>query len=104
MTSLLLSLGTLPHPGSLPHLKPLGFFYPLWYPIIADNLLLIRRLLVSCRELGPRSAGGGQGGVASGRVVPSGGLHRHEHDGWPRRNGAILQWTRNSGSRRGSTR
>ena len=24
----------------------------------------IRRLLVSCRELGPRSAGGGQGGVA----------------------------------------
>ena len=43
----------------------------------------IRRLLVSCRELGPRSAGGGQGGVASGRAVPSGGLHRHEHDGWP---------------------
>ena len=26
----------------------------------------IRRLLVSCRELGPRSAGGGQGGVAQG--------------------------------------
>ena len=24
---------------------------------------------------------------------PSGGLHRHEHDGWPRRSGAILQWT-----------
>ena len=21
------------------------------------------------------------------------GLHRHEHDGWPRRRGAILQWT-----------
>ena len=31
-----------------------------------------------------------------GRAVPSGGLHRHEHDGWPRRSGAILQWTRNS--------
>ena len=56
----------------------------------------IRRLLVSCRELGPRSAGGGEGGVASGRAVPSGGLHRHEHDGWPRRRGAILQWTRDS--------
>ena len=56
----------------------------------------IRRLLVSCRELGPRSAGGGQGGVASGRAVPSGGLHRHEHDGWPRRSGAILQWSRDS--------
>ena len=27
---------------------------------------------------------------------PSGGLHRHEHDGWPRRSGAILQWTRDS--------
>ena len=25
-----------------------------------------------------------------GRAVPSGGLHRHEHDGWPRRCGAIL--------------
>ena len=31
-----------------------------------------------------------------GRAVPSGGLHRHEHDGWPRRSGAILQWTRDS--------
>ena len=51
----------------------------------------IRRLLVSCRELGPRSACGGQGGVASGRAVPS--LHRHEHDGWPRRSGAFLQWS-----------
>ena len=59
-------------------------------------VILIRRLLVSCRELGPRSAGGGQGGVAQGRAVPSGGLHRHEHDGWPRRSGAFLQWTRNS--------
>ena len=56
----------------------------------------IRRLLVSCRELGPRSAGGGQGGVASGRVVPSGGLHRHEHEGWARRSGAIIQWSRDS--------
>ena len=28
-----------------------------------------------------------------GRAVPSGGLHRHEHDGWPRRSGAILQWS-----------
>ena len=56
----------------------------------------IRRLLVSCRELGPRSAGGGRGGVAWGRVVPSGGLHRHEHDGWPRRSGAFLQWSRDS--------
>ena len=27
---------------------------------------------------------------------PSGGLHRHEHDGWPRRSGAFLQWTRDS--------
>ena len=26
------------------------------------------------------------------KAVPSGGLHRHEHDGWPRRSGAILQW------------
>ena len=56
----------------------------------------IRRLLVSCRELGPCSAGGGQGGVASGRAVPSGGLHRHEHDGCPRRGGAFLQWSRDS--------
>ena len=66
----------------------------------------IRRLLVSCRELGPCSACGGQGGVASGRVVPSGGFHRHEHDGCPRRSGAILQWSwdsRGSGSRRAST-
>ena len=31
----------------------------------------IRRLLVSCWELGPCSAGGGQGGVASGRAFPS---------------------------------
>ena len=31
-----------------------------------------------------------------GRAVPSGGLHRHDHDGWPRRSGAILQWTRDS--------
>ena len=53
----------------------------------------IRRLLVSCRELGPCTPGGGQGGVASGRAVPSGGLHCHEHDGWPRRSGAILQWS-----------
>ena len=29
-------------------------------------VILIRRLLVSCRELGPRSAGGGEGGVALG--------------------------------------
>ena len=56
----------------------------------------IRRFLVSCRELGPRSARGGEGGVAQGRAVPSGGLHRHEHDGWPRRSGAILQWSRDS--------
>ena len=28
--------------------------------------------------------------------VPSGGLHRHEHDGWPRRSSAFLQWTRDS--------
>ena len=28
--------------------------------------------------------------------VKSGGLHRHEHDGWPRRSGSILQWTRDS--------
>ena len=27
---------------------------------------------------------------------PSGGLHRHEHDGWPRRSGAFLQWTQDS--------
>ena len=44
----------------------------------------IRRLLVSCRELGPRLDRGD---------VPSGGLHRHEHDGWPRRSGSILQWS-----------
>ena len=31
-----------------------------------------------------------------GRAVPSGGLHHHEHDGWPRRSGTILQWTRDS--------
>ena len=31
-----------------------------------------------------------------GRAVPSGGLHRHEHDGWPRRSGAFLQWSRDS--------
>ena len=31
--------------------------------------------------------------MASGRAVPSGGLHCHEHDGWPRRSGAILQWS-----------
>ena len=54
----------------------------------------IRRLLVSGRELEPRSAGDDQGGVASRRAVPSGGLHRHEHDGWPRRGGAFLQWSR----------
>ena len=24
-----------------------------------------------------------QGGVAPGRAVPSGGLHRHQHVGWP---------------------
>ena len=67
----------------------------------------IRRLLVSCRELGPRSACGGEGGVASGRVVPSGGLHRHEHDGWPRRSGAFSTMDAgqpSSGSKRGSTR
>ncbi len=28
--------------------------------------------------------------------VFSGGLHRHEHDGWPRRSGVILQWSRDS--------
>ena len=28
-----------------------------------------------------------------GRAVPSGGLHRHEHDGWPRRSDSILQWS-----------
>ena len=56
----------------------------------------IRRLLVSCRELGPGTAGGGQGGVAQGRAVPPGGLHRHEHDGWPRRSGAFLHWSRDS--------
>ena len=31
-----------------------------------------------------------------GELFPPGGLHRHEHDGWPRRSGAILQWTRDS--------
>ena len=46
--------------------------------------------------LGPRSAGGGQGGVAQGRAVPPGGLHRHEHDGWPRRSGVFLQWSRDN--------
>ena len=44
----------------------------------------------------PCSASDGQGGVASRRTVPSGGLHRHEHDGWPRRSGAFLQWSRDS--------
>ena len=34
------------------------------------------------------------GGVMN--TVHSGGLHRHEHDGWPRRSGAILQWSRGS--------
>ena len=29
-----------------------------------------------------------------GAAVLSGGLHRHEHDGWPRRSGAILQLSR----------
>ena len=42
-----------------------------------------------------------------GELFPSGGLHRHEHDGWPRRSGAILQWTRgqpSSGSRKVASR
>ena len=52
----------------------------------------IRRLLVSGRELEPCSASGGQGGMAPGRAVPSGGLHRHEHVGWPGRGSAFLQW------------
>ena len=29
-----------------------------------------------------------------GELFPRVGLHRHEHDGWPRRSGAILQWSR----------
>ena len=56
------------------------------------------------RELGPRSAGGGEGGVAQGRAVPPGGLHRHEHDGWPRKewcDSTMVAGQPSSGSRRG---
>ena len=73
--------------------SPLLLVHTSWRLTSSDP---IRRLLVSCRELGPGTAGGGQGGMAPGRAVPSGGLHRHEHDGWPRRSGAILQWSRDS--------
>ena len=52
--------------------------------------------------MGPTASDRGQepalslpkGGVAPGRAVPSGGLHRHQHVGWPRRGSAFLQRTR----------
>ena len=51
-----------------------------------------RRLSVSGGELGPAKEGRGQGGMVPGRTVPSGGRHRHRHDGQARGCGALLQW------------
>ena len=54
----------------------------------------IRRLLVSSGELGPAASGDSQGRMAPGRAIPSSGLHRHQHAGWPRGGSAFLQWQR----------
>ena len=55
---------------------------------------LLRRLLVSSGELGPTASGDSQGRMAPGRALPSSGLHRHQHVGWPRGGSAFLQWQR----------
>ncbi len=55
---------------------------------------LVRRLLVSSGELGPTASGDSQGRMAPGRAIPSSGLHRHQHVGWPRGGSALLQWQR----------
>ena len=52
------------------------------------------RLLVSSGELGPTASGDSQGRMAPGRAIPSSGLHRHQHVGWPRGGSAFLQWQR----------
>jgi hypothetical protein len=41
-------------------------------------IVLVPRLPVSGGELGPPPAGRGEGGVAPGRALPPGGLHRDQ--------------------------
>ena len=53
-----------------------------------------RRLLVSCRELGPRSACGWPRWSGIGENCSLGWASSSRHDGWPRRSSAILQWLR----------
>ena len=73
-------------PVGRPPKRPVNLYDDFWYR--AESWDRARRVVAKVEWH--------QGGVASGRAVPSGGLHRHEHDGWPRRSGAFLQWSRDS--------
>ena len=54
--------------------------------------------LYQAQELGLRPAGGGQGGMAQGRIVPSRRVHRDQSEPASQTGGAVLQPTGNGGA------